>query len=64
MYMSFQLSENVALVTASSGGLGKASAKVFAREDANVVINGRNTDALDDTVAELETLGDGQIVGV
>ncbi|WP_247730723.1 SDR family oxidoreductase [Halovivax limisalsi] len=62
--MSLQLDGNVALVTASSGGLGKASAEVFAREDANVVVNGRDRDALDATVAELDDLGDGRVVGV
>jgi 3-oxoacyl-[acyl-carrier protein] reductase len=64
MYMSLQLAGNIALVTASSSGLGKASAEVFAREDANVVVNGRDQDALDETVAELDDLGDGRVVGV
>ncbi|WP_254861562.1 SDR family oxidoreductase [Halovivax gelatinilyticus] len=62
--MSLQLSGNVALVTASSDGLGKASAEVFASEDANVVVNGRDESKLDETVSELDELGDGRIVGV
>ncbi|WP_255171797.1 SDR family oxidoreductase [Natrononativus amylolyticus] len=62
--MSLELAGNVALTTASSGGLGYASAEVFARENANVVINGRDEDALDEAVTDLETLGDGRIVGV
>lgn len=62
--MGLQLEGNVALVAASSSGLGKASAKVFAKEDANVVINGRDEDRLADTVAELDTFGEGRVIGI
>ncbi|ELY77461.1 SDR family oxidoreductase [Natrinema gari] len=62
--MGLQLADNVALVTASSSGLGKASAEVFAKEDANVVINGRDSARLEDTAAELDELGDGRVIGV
>lgn len=62
--MSLQLEDNVALVTASSGGLGYASASVFAREDANVVVNGRDSNRLDDAVSTLESLGNGRVIGV
>lgn len=62
--MSLQLDGNVALVTASSSGLGKASAAVFAREGANVVVNGRDEDRLDEAVSALDSLGDGRVVGV
>jgi len=62
--MGLQLSDNVALVTASSSGLGKASAAVFAEEDANVVINGRDSERLNEAVEELSELGDGRVVGV
>lgn len=62
--MDLQLANNAALVTASSAGLGKASAKALAREDANVVINGRDEDKLATTQTELEAVGAGDIVAV
>ncbi|MFB6220335.1 MAG: SDR family oxidoreductase [Halolamina sp.] len=62
--MELELEDTSALVTASSSGLGKASAKALAREGANVVVNGRDEEALAETVDELETVGDGRVVGV
>ena len=62
--MGLQLTNNVVLVTASSSGLGKASAAVFADENANVVINGRNKERLDEAVEELDELGGGTVVGI
>ncbi|MCD2205267.1 SDR family oxidoreductase [Halobacterium sp. KA-6] len=62
--MGFQLSGNVALVTASSSGLGKASAEIFAEEDANVVVNGRDSGRLEEAVEELDKLGEGEVIGV
>lgn len=62
--MSLEVEENIALVTASSSGLGKASAEVLAKENANVVLNGRDASQLDAAVTELSNLGDGEIVGV
>jgi len=62
--MSLDVADDVALVTASSSGLGRASAAVLAEENANVVLNGRNEDRLDEAVAELDALGDGSVVGV
>lgn len=62
--MDLQLADNAALVTASSAGLGKASAKALAREDANVVINGRDEDKLTATQTELNAVGNGDIVAV
>jgi 3-oxoacyl-[acyl-carrier protein] reductase len=62
--MDLELAETSALVTASSSGLGKASATALAREGANVVVNGRDADRLADTVSELEDAGAGDVVGV
>ena len=62
--MSLDVADDVALVTASSSGLGRASAAVLAEENANVVLNGRDEDRLDEAVAALDALGDGSVVGV
>jgi 3-oxoacyl-[acyl-carrier protein] reductase len=60
--MDLQLDGNAALVTASSSGLGKASATALAREGANVVINGRSQESLDEAKAEIETVATGDVV--
>jgi 3-oxoacyl-[acyl-carrier protein] reductase len=62
--MELDLEGTSALVTASSSGLGKASAKVLAREGANVTINGRDSDRLDEAVTELQEVGSGTVMGV
>lgn len=54
--MDLDITGNTALVTASSSGLGKASAKALAREGANVVVNGRNEDRLEDAVADIQAV--------
>ncbi|MGM0606241.1 MAG: SDR family oxidoreductase [Halobacteriota archaeon] len=61
--MDLQIQGNAALVTASSDGLGKASAKALAQEGANVVINGRDQDKLDAAVAEIREVATGEVVG-
>lgn len=48
------LTDDTAIVTASSSGLGKASAMALAREGANVVINGRDEDRLEKAIADVE----------
>jgi len=62
--MDLEIEGNTALVTASSSGLGKASATALAREGVNVVVNGRNEDRLADAVAEIEAEVTGEIVGI
>jgi 3-oxoacyl-[acyl-carrier protein] reductase len=44
--MDFEIAGNAALVTASSSGLGKASAVALAREGVDVVVNGRDEERL------------------
>ena len=60
--MDLAIDGNTALITASSSGLGKASAKALAREGANVVINGRDEDRLDAALEEIESVASGEVV--
>ncbi|MFC6963413.1 SDR family oxidoreductase [Halocatena marina] len=62
--MDLEIDGNAALVTASSSGLGKASAKALARDGANVVINGRDGDRLDAALDEVREVATGDVVGV
>ncbi|WP_299332405.1 SDR family NAD(P)-dependent oxidoreductase [Haloplanus sp.] len=61
--MDLELDGNVALVTGSSRGFGKACARTLAAAGARVVCNGRDEDRLAETVAELDD-GAGNVVGV
>lgn len=63
MVMDLAIQDNTALVTASSSGLGKASATALASEGANVVINGRDQEQLDEAVAEIEEVATGSVIG-
>ncbi|HTO32053.1 MAG TPA: SDR family oxidoreductase [Pararhizobium sp.] len=51
------LSTKVAIITGASSGIGRATAKLFAREGARLVLSGRRRPALDDLVAEIEAEG-------
>ncbi|MFB6253279.1 MAG: SDR family oxidoreductase [Halobacteriaceae archaeon] len=62
--MPKELEGNVALVAASSSGLGKASAESLAQRGANVVINGRDEDRLEKTRAALQSEYDQKILSV
>ena len=53
--MDSQVRGNAALVTASSRGLGRASATALLRRGVNVVANGRDEEQLEETVADLES---------
>ena len=55
--MDLGLQNRVALVTASSKGLGKATALQLAQEGAKIVICARGQDALDKSRDEIATLG-------
>lgn len=46
-----------AIITGGNRGLGKATAIAFAKEGIDVAITGRNEKSLQETVAELKTLG-------
>ena len=60
--MDLEIDGNAALVTASSSGLGKASARALAREGANVVMNGRDEDRLDAAVADVRADATGEVI--
>ncbi|MGK7652226.1 SDR family NAD(P)-dependent oxidoreductase [Roseovarius sp. B08] len=47
------LKDKVAVVTGGNSGIGKAIAKLFAQEGAQIVITGRRPDAVDSAVAEI-----------
>ncbi len=59
--MGLDIDGNTALVTASSSGLGKASAAALAREGANVVINGRDEERLAAAAAEVRAEATGAV---
>jgi 3-oxoacyl-[acyl-carrier protein] reductase len=60
--MHLQLDGNAALVTASSSGLGKSSAKALAREGANVVVNGRDEERLAEAADEIREVAEGEVI--
>jgi len=62
--MDLHLSDNVALTTASSSGLGLASAKALAREGAHVAVCGRTESRLESAREDLQSLGDGEVLAL
>lgn len=51
--MDLGLKRRVALITGSSSGLGRMIADTLAKEDANVIINGRNKEKIDRACREI-----------
>ena len=54
---SISLSGKTAIITASSGGIGKAVAKAFARSGASVIVNGRDEKKTNLVVEEIKLEG-------
>lgn len=53
-----------AIVTGSTAGIGRGIAAKLAEANANVVVNARTESDVGATAAELDTLGDGDVVGI
>jgi NAD(P)-dependent dehydrogenase (short-subunit alcohol dehydrogenase family) len=53
-----------AIVTGSTSGIGRGIAEELAAADANVVVNSRTPEDVEETAAELDSAGDGRVVGV
>ncbi len=62
--MDLDLEGNAALVTASSSGLGYASAEALASEGANVTICGRDADRLDTAHETLQETATGDVLAI
>jgi 3-oxoacyl-[acyl-carrier protein] reductase len=60
----FSLADKSVLVTGGSKGIGRGIASVFAKAGAHVAIAARSQPELDATVAELDGLGAGKVLGV
>ncbi len=55
--MANRLAGKTAIVTGANSGIGAATARLFAREGANVVLAARRADKLSDVCAEIEAAG-------
>ena len=62
--MDLRLNGKIALVSASSRGIGKAVAKELAKEGCKIVICARNKDELNATKKEIETETNSEVVAV
>ncbi|WP_342358570.1 SDR family oxidoreductase [Terrarubrum flagellatum] len=57
------LKKKVAIITGASSGIGRATALLFAREGAKLVLSGRRKDALDALVSEIAAQ-DGEAIAI
>lgn len=61
---SYDFSDETALVTGSTSGIGRGIAEAFATANANVIVNSRTEADVNATATELDELGDGDVIGV
>jgi NAD(P)-dependent dehydrogenase (short-subunit alcohol dehydrogenase family) len=62
--MDLGIAGTAALVTGSSAGLGKATARTLADEGVDVAVNGRSDGPLEETESELDEDCTGEVVGI
>ena len=62
--MDLGFDDQTAIVTASSSGLGKASATALAREGANVVVASRTPEHLEEATADVREVATGSVIAV
>jgi NAD(P)-dependent dehydrogenase (short-subunit alcohol dehydrogenase family) len=60
----FDYTGESAIVTGSTKGIGRGIAEGLAAAGANVVVNSRTPEEVEATVAELDSIGDGEVIGV
>lgn len=53
--MDLKIAEKIALVTGSTQGIGFATAKLFAQEGAEVIVNGRSQEKVDAAIKKIKT---------
>jgi 3-oxoacyl-[acyl-carrier protein] reductase len=53
--MNLHLDDTLALVTASTGGIGKEIATTLARERATVIVNGRTAARVDPAITDIRS---------
>ena len=61
---TFDYAGEAAIVTGSTKGIGRGIARALAEAGANVVVNSRSADAVEETVDALADAGDGTVIGV
>src|SRR5712691_3384902 len=58
------LNGKIAIITGGTKGIGRGIAEALVRNGVHVCIGARHQEELDDTVAELKTLGEVRVIGV
>ena len=61
--MDLQLKNRLSLVTGSTAGIGYAIAEALAADGANVIINGRSQESVDDAINKLSAGVAGELIG-
>lgn len=62
--MDLKLKDKIAFISGSTAGIGLATAKRLAAEGAQVIINGRSQESVDQAVAEIKTTGSDKVSGI